>query len=122
MLEAERMNDISTFLKDLGFQVTPYDPPLLDEAKRHRIYVMAGWEREGSDEMVIGILADGRFTQTERETIIPGGKTFKTNVDSGNMTLDMRAEMSGNVKKLTETLNTIHTSLKERFRHVSTLE
>jgi hypothetical protein len=120
MPEEERMRDISTFLKDLGFRVEDYES-IVKEANQ-RAYIITGKKTEGSDEMTIWIIASGNFGVTERETVIPGGKTFKTTVRSGNMTLDMRAEMSGNVRRLTHVLNTIHTTLKERFPYSSTLE
>lgn len=125
ILEDVRMMDITTLLKDLGFQITPFDSKpylaLIDRPNK-REYAVVGSRTEGPDQMNIIILARGMLGKTERETIIPGGKTFKTVVDSGNLVLEMRAELRGNVQKLTSILNTIHTSLKERFRHVSTLE
>jgi hypothetical protein len=126
MLEPVRMIDISTLLKDLGFRVTTFEGEgpyhkVLEEDNR-RIYSLEAQRKEGSDDMSIWIVASGTFAPTERETVIPGGKTFKTTVVSGNMELDLHAELVGNVKKLTQVMNTIHTSLKERFRHVSTIE
>jgi hypothetical protein len=120
MPEDIRIEDISNLLKDLGFRV---DPKIkLKEEGNRRIYALPGRKTEGPDEMLIWIVASGSFAPTERETVIPGGKTFKTTVVSGNMELDLHAELRGNVKKLTQIMNTIHTSLKERFRHVSTIE
>ena len=125
MLEDIRMMDVTTLLRDLGFHVIPFDskPYLtIEESGSQRKYAVVGRKTEGPDEMNIVILAKGTLGKTERETIIPGGKTFKTVVDSGNLELEMRAELRGNVQKLTNILNTIHTSLKERFSHVTTLE
>jgi hypothetical protein len=86
------------------------------------LYGLVAYKTEGKDEMKLWIYARGTVSATDRETIIPGGKTYKTTITSGNMELDMHAEMSGDVRKLTGVMNAIHISLKERFRHVSTIE
>lgn len=121
LLEEIRMADIASLLKDLGFRVEkPRELP--ESLGDRRIFVLTGRKSEGPDEMKIWILAKGTFANTERETIIPGGKSFKTTVRSGNTELDIRAELRGDVHKLMRVMNTLQTSLKERFRHVTTIE
>ena len=129
MLEEARMEDIATLLKDLRFSAkniarptgeTTFKPG--EKTPIHAEHALLAYRGEGHDEILIWAYAEGDFADTERETIIPGGKSFKTTVRSGNTKLTLGALLSGNVNKLTSELSFIHLALKERFRHVSTID
>jgi hypothetical protein len=120
ILEERRMGDIAVLLKDMGFEVSTAVDLSIDRSQPE--FALMAIKFEGPDDMLLWVHARGTLGVTERETVIPGGKTYKTMVESGNMSLDLRAELRGNVQKLTSALDTIHILLKDRFRHVSTLE
>ena len=111
ILEKSRVNDIALFLRDMGLVVS--EPVDLSRQKDRPQFGLLAHKKEGRDELFLIFRANGMRTQTDRQTIIPGGKTYTTTVDSGNMELDVRAELRGNVHKLTGMMNEIHDKLEK---------
>ena len=121
ILDDMRVQDILTLLEDRGFEVfKPVELPT-DRQGAYRCLI-AGRRLEGAEQMFLWLLADGVMARTVRETKIPGGKTFTTEVDTGSMKIYMRGQLKGDSHRLTTVMNDIQMSLKERLRHVSTLE
>ena len=121
ILDDMRVQDIVTLLEDRGFEVfKPVELPT-DRQGAYRSLI-TGKKREGAEQMLLWLLADGVMARTKRETKIPGGKTFTTEVDTGSTKIYMRGQLQGDSHRLTTVMNDIQMSLKERLRHVSTLE
>lgn len=121
ILDSMRVQDIVTLLEDRGFEVAN---PVELSARREGGYgaLIVGKKLEGAEQMYLWLMAEGVRTTTTRETKIRGGKTFTTEVDTGNMKVYMRGQLKGDSHRLTTVMNDIQMSLKERLRHVSTLE
>lgn len=116
ILDEMRMRDVANLLEDLGFFVDPL--MRLDGDQQFITFTLAAHRAEGADEMRVWILARSVPSQTERETVIPDGMKFTTSVGSGNTEFDLRAELPGNKKGLSDIMNDIDQKLKERFSHL----
>jgi hypothetical protein len=122
MAEAIRIRDIEILLRDKGFRVSKAEENEIENQPVRPMYLLKASRKEGPDDITLRILVRGLLDQTQRETTIPGGQKYTTALEHGSMVIDMRAELRGDIKKLTQLMNEIHKELKERFHHVVTLE
>jgi len=120
ILNEMRVNDIKTLLEYQGFE--PSSKQLdADDAGAQR-YIIAGVKTQELEALKLWMFVEGTRSRTTRQTQIPGGQTFTTEVDTGHMTIYMRGELQGNSGNLIRSMNEIQKLLKERFQHVSTID
>jgi hypothetical protein len=127
ILDSMRLNDILNLLRDQGFE--PVDarygePKEIKDSYRSDMfkYVIGRKRREGPGELKLWLLVEGTHSQTQRRKEIPGGETFTSQLQTGRMKIYMRGQLQNDKARLMTVMNEIHTLLKERFRHVSTME
>ena len=122
ILDLMRIADIETLLTDQGFRiVSKVNPEQLDLGGT-TAYLLTAKRAEGIGEMRLWMLVEGTRSQTVRLKEIPGGETFSTQLETGKMVMYMRGELAGNSERLVGVMNGIQALLKERFRHVSTID
>jgi len=119
ILDDMRIADIMTLLEDQGFKPTCGE--LASDTARMRRYLVMGVRQEGPEELMLWMLVEGNRFQTMRRKQIPGGQTFTTELETGNMVIYMRGQMRGDSLRLVRVMNEVQALLKERFRHVSTI-
>ncbi|MBN2396482.1 MAG: hypothetical protein JXC36_08500 [Candidatus Atribacteria bacterium] len=120
ILNDMRMNDIKTLLEDQGF-VADYRQFKLGDQGIER-YILRSYTTKELDTLRLWMLVEGTRSKTTRRKQIPGGQTYTTEVDTGYMTIYMRGELRGYSTDLVHSMNEIQKQLKERFRHVSTID
>lgn len=121
ILDEMRMADIVTLLADRGFVSFP-PKELPSQGPGMKRYLVHGSRPEGPEKLMIWILVEGTRSETVRRKQIPGGQTFTTRLETGNMVIYMRGQLRGDSARLLGVMNEIQALLKERFRHVSTIE
>lgn len=119
ILDQMRINDIVTLLQDQRFTCRWDNLPTARPSIQQ--YLIIGKRPEGTGELLLGILVEGSRFEATRESEIPGGQKFISNVETGNTTIYMRGQLRGDNKRLLHTMNEIQILLKERFRHVLTI-
>jgi hypothetical protein len=120
VLDEMRVTDILTLLEDQGF--TPSYRKLVAERSGMQRYLVEGIRQEGPGELVLWMLVEGTRSRTTRRKQIPGGQTFTTELETGNMVIYMRGQLRRDSERLVGVMNEIQKLLKERFLHVSTIE
>jgi hypothetical protein len=120
VLDEMRVTDIVTLLEDQGF--APRYRKLEAERSGMQRYLVEGVRPEGPGKLVLWMLVEGTRSRTTRRKQIPGGQTFTTELETGNMVIYMRGQLQRDSARLVGVMNEIQTLLKERFRHVSTIE
>ncbi len=111
--EAARITDIKTALEDRGFEVS--DQALPGDGKDR---FLAAWRREGPDDMNIWLLIQPRYYKTERVNRVPGGHTYKSTFESGELKVFMRGALPRDSRDLTHEMNALQRALRERFDRV----
>lgn len=120
ILNDMRINDIKTLLEDNGFKCDSRQ--LQSGSQGTQRYIVVGVKTKELEELRLWMLVEGLRSRTTRQKQIPGGQTFTTEVDSGHMVIYMRGELQGSSNHLVHSMNEIQKHLKERFRHVSTID
>jgi hypothetical protein len=120
ILDEMRVADIVTLLEDQGF--TPRYRELAAQRSGMKRYLVQGIRPEGPGKLTLWMLVEGTHSQTTRRKQIPGGQTFTTQLETGNVVIYMRGQLRGDSARLVGMMNEIQALLKERFRHVSTIE
>lgn len=120
ILNEMRVNDIKTLLEDQGFESNSRQLNSSDQGTER--FIVFGAKTVEMETLSLWMLIEGTRSKTTRQKKIPGGQTFTTDVVTGHMTIYMRGELQGNSANLTHVMNKIQKHLKERFRHVSTID
>lgn len=120
VLDGMRITDIMTLLQDQRFRCEHLD--VSQNHSRAQRHLIIGSRPEGPGELELLILAVGTRSETERQKQILGGETFTTRLETGNTVIYMRGQLEGDSRRLLGVMNDIQAMLKERFRHVKTIE
>lgn len=110
--EDARIADIVSALKDRGFTVHDNHAQPAEKA------FLVAKRSEGPDEMVLELLVRGRRMQTERQSRRPGGQTFKTTLESGELDVFVRGKLRRDSRALTREMNALQQALRENFVRV----
>lgn len=110
--EEARITDIVTALQDRGFVVEPQT--LSDRPERF----LVARRREGPDYMFMWLLIERRGYQTKRENKVPGGHTYKSVFESGELRVFIRGTLPRDSCELTHEMNALQQTLRERFDRV----
>src|SRR6266536_979437 len=100
-------------LEDRGFEVS--DQALPGDGKDR---FLAAWRREGPDDMNIWLLIQPRYYETERVNRVPGGHTYKSTFESGELKVFMRGALPRDSRDLTHEMYALQRALRERFDRV----
>jgi hypothetical protein len=111
--EEARITDIVTALQDRGFLV---EPQLLPNDREDRFLVAK--RREGPDFMVLWLLIERQRYKTERENKVPGGHTYKSAFESGELRVFIRGTLPRDSCEMTHEMNALQHALRERFDRV----
>jgi hypothetical protein len=111
--EEARITDIVTALEDRGLLV---ESQIQSNDGQDRILVAK--RREGPDYMVMWLLIRQRRYQTEREKKVPGGHTYKSVFESGELRVFIRGTLPRDSCELTHEMNALQQALRERFERV----
>lgn len=113
ILEEARITDIVTALQDRKFEVMSQTLP----GDRNDRFLVAK-RREGPDHMVLWLLIERQRYQTERASKVPGGHTYKSLFESGELRVFIRGTLPRDSRELTHEMNALQQTLRERFDRV----
>jgi len=118
-----RVTDITNALEDRGFTVRKVwpvgDGPQQDDDEGPLSWLYAAHRKVGPDDMILWILVTGRRFGTERETVVPGGVTHRTELPSGELKIVIRGSLPRDSEgQLTREMNVLHGMLRERYGRV----
>lgn len=108
--DERRIDDIKTALRSLGFTVND---------RRRSSGADNCWldaERtEGPDIMQLSVHVVGRRHKAHRERHIPGGMTYKTELDSGELSIYLHGSLPRDSQPMVQQINALQQALHERF-------
>jgi hypothetical protein len=104
-----RIDDIVMALKNRGFKVAPphnFNPD--------SCLIMA--ERvHGPDRLRLAVYVMGERYKARRERSLPGGMTYRTSVDSGELRINVYGSLRAESKPVVREINALRRALRERF-------
>lgn len=103
-----RVDDIKTALRGLGFTVE--DLPSGPESRW-----LFAQRPEGSDVMRMAVYIAGQHHRAQRERQIPGGITYKTKLDSGELWIYLYGTLPGDSQPVVQQMNALRRALHDRF-------
>jgi hypothetical protein len=68
--------------------------------------------------MQMWLFIEGKRYTTERQTEVPGGQTFTSTFESGELKVYMRGELPSDSRGLTEEMNALQMALRDRFERL----
>jgi hypothetical protein len=105
-----RIDDIKMALKNLGFKVTDPWP----EHGPERRWLSA--ERaEGPDALGLVLYVEGKQYKSRRQRRVPGGMTYRTDLDSGELRIYAYGWLARNSRPVVQEMNALREALHERF-------
>jgi hypothetical protein len=105
-----RVDDIMTSLRNRGFTVE--DP---QQGVDPDSWWLTAKRRHGPDTLSMLLYADGKRYRSRRERQVPGGMTYHTTVDSGELRLYVYGRLPGNSTPVVQEMNALRRALRERF-------
>jgi hypothetical protein len=109
-----RIDDIKMALKNLGFRVTDPRP----EHGPDRRWLLA--ERtEGPDTLGLLLYVEGKQHKSRRQRRVPGGMTYRTDLESGELRIYVYGWLAGNSCPVVHEVNALREALRERFDRMS---
>ena len=97
-----RVVDIKTALVDRGFRVKDVTLARPDGQLRHFIRAQ---RPEGPETMELWLFLQGKRYQTERQRRVPGGQTYTSTFESGELMVYIRGELAQDSRGLTHEMN-----------------
>lgn len=132
VLSDMRLADIMLLLQDMRFYPVRVNFPASfknlgieqNQEKRLKIrrHLIVAQKSTGGKIMNLWLVVEGILSGTVREREIPGDEKFSTPLQTGSMVIHMRGEINQEHDTLIVLMAEIHDKLKERFRHVNTIE
>lgn len=105
-----RIDDVMMALKNLGFKVSD---PWPDQGPEKR-WLFA--ERaEGPDKLELVLYIEGKQHKSRRQRTVPGGMTYRTDLDSGELRIYARGWLDRNSRPVIQEMNALREALRERF-------
>ena len=105
-----RIDDITMALKNLGFKVEDRWP---DQGPEKR-WLFA--ERpEGPDKLQLVLYVEGKQHKSRRQRTVPGGMTYRTELDSGELRIYAYGRLARNSRPVVQEMNALREALRERF-------
>ena len=108
-----RISDIKIALANRGFKVTDPWPDSGTEGRWLRA------ERfEGPDQMVLVLYVKGISHRAGRNSQVPGGITYQSDLDSGEIWIYVRGQLRRKSQPIIHEMNALRRALRERFDHL----
>ncbi len=108
-----RISDIKIALENLGFIVDDPHP----EAGIEGRWLLAH-RYEGPDQMQLDLYVQGIPYQARRDSRLPGGLTYRSNLESGEIRIYVRGQLPRNSQPVIHEINALRRALRERFDHL----
>jgi hypothetical protein len=105
-----RIDDIMMALKNLGFKV---QDPWPDRGPEKR-WLFAD-RAEGPDTLQLVLYVEGKQHKSRRQRTVPGGMTYRTELDSGELRIYVYGWLAGNSRPVVQEMNALREALRERF-------
>lgn len=103
-----RIDDIIVALRNRGFKVLVHGrSPESCSIMAHRVH--------GPDRLQLALYVKGEKYKARRERSVPGGMTYRTSVDSGELRLYVYGSLRGESKPVIQEVNALRRALRERF-------
>jgi len=115
--EEMRLHDIRAALDDQGLRIE-------DDGDKGREWngemrQMIAKRTVGGEELRLYIFLRGRKFDAERKTELAGGRTFTTDVESGQIEVFLRGELKGQATPVIEEMNALHERLRRQFMRMA---
>jgi hypothetical protein len=105
-----RIDDVMMALKNLGF--TARDPWPNRGPKKRWLFA----ERpEGPDQLQLALYMEGKQHKSRRQRTVPGGMTYRTELDSGEMRIYAYGWLARSSRPVVQEMNALRVALRERF-------
>jgi len=104
-----RIDDIKTALKGLGFRV---DDPWPDSPEDRWLFAR---RPEGPDMLRLFLYVEGRRHKSRRDRRVPGGMTYRTELDSGELGIYIYGTLPRDSRPVVRQMNALQRALHERF-------
>jgi hypothetical protein len=104
-----RIDDIVMALRNRGFRVVA--PP---GANPESCRIMAD-RVHGPDQLQLALYVRGERYKARRERSVPGGMTYRTSVDSGELRIYVYGSLRADSKPVVREINALRRALRERF-------
>jgi hypothetical protein len=115
ILDDMRVADITIALRDQGFEVRNLGKTSAGTQEGH--FLLAR-RLEGPNQMELWLFVAGRHYTTERHNLMPGGHTYKSTFESGDIRLFIRGELRRDRGELIHEMNALQQALRERFERL----
>ena len=102
-------------LRDRGFGVERTNNHIGDDEP---LWLIRAERNEGPDTIRLDIVVRGRRHRTERRLKTPGWHDYKTEIESGELTLTVLRGGSASSRELTTEVNELRQALTDRFNRV----
>ena len=104
-----RIDDIVMALRNRGFTVlTPHG------ANPESCWIMAS-RVHGPDQLRLALYVKGERYKARRERSVPGGMSYRTSVDSGELRIYVYGSLRAESKPVVREINALRRALRERF-------
>ena len=104
-----RIDDIVMALRNRGFKVlTPHG------ANPESCWIMAS-RVHGPDQLRLALYVKGERYKARRERNVPGGMSYRTSVDSGELRIYVYGSLRAESKPVVHEINALRRALRERF-------
>jgi hypothetical protein len=104
-----RIDDIVMALRNRGFRVISSDG-----SNPERCWIMAD-RAHGPDHLRLALYIRGERYKARRERSVPGGMTYRTSVDSGDLRIYVYGSLRAESKPVIREINALRRALRERF-------
>src|SRR5579862_1712920 len=108
-----RIDDIKMALGNLGFKVTDRWP---EHGPENR-WLFAR-RAEGPETLELILYVTGKQHKSRRQRRVPGGITYRTDLDSGEMRIYAYGSLSGSSHPVVQEMNALRETLRERFERL----
>jgi hypothetical protein len=107
-----RIDDIKNALVNLGYRVTG--------GPHYSVATESWWQltasrTEGPERLWLDLLVEGRRYKARRRRQVPGGLTYQTNLESGDMRIYVYGTLTGDSQPVVHDVNALRRALDERF-------
>jgi hypothetical protein len=105
-----RIDDIKTALGNIGFTVYEW---LRDQGPTARLLLAE--RKEGPDTLRLELYVEGKMHKARRERRVPGGVTYRTDLDSGELRIYIYGFQPRDSQQVVYEMNALRRALHERF-------
>jgi hypothetical protein len=105
-----RIDDIRMALKNLGFIAIDRWP---DQGPEKRW--LFAQRHEGPDQLLLVLYVEGKQHKSRRQRAVPGGMTYRTEVDSGELRIYAYGWLARSSRPVVQEMNALRVALRERF-------